>query len=189
MKRFLAFVLLLALLTLPALAENKEAKSAPAPAGEEMGGEYDEMVLPAIEALKGEWRRIYGEMVDGGMCGPDFTGYLEIKNTRVIRIRKVPYGSRGSAGETNHATETFGDIDYLVDFVIYSDYFGSTPYYEYVGLSDCVAVLRNGTIEVRQKNPLLLYRSRYYESDFSGIIEEIIDLNGAYNAVFHLLEE
>ncbi|MBQ6374478.1 MAG: hypothetical protein IJJ45_08340, partial [Clostridia bacterium] len=75
-------------------------------------------------------------------------------------------------------------------FLIYTDYFYSEPYYSYPGLASSVLVHRNGRLEVQKASNLFyLYRTRTYESDFSGIIEEIVDLNGAYNAVYRLLEE
>ena len=177
MKKLLSALLLLALLlsVQTCLAENKEKPASPA-----AGGEYDEIVLPAIEALKDAWREIYGEYPDMYL---GHTGYLEIKNTRILRIREDLSGAK-EAAET-----LFGDVDCLVEFMLYTDYYGSEPYYAGVGMYDCVALRRDGAVKALSKNPLEFYRSRTYDADYSGIIEEIIDLNGEYNAAYHLLAE
>ena len=179
MKRYLAILLMIVLLALSAPAALAETQAT---------GEYDAVVLPAIEVLKNEWRGIYGESAGAGMYGPGFTGYLEIKNTRVIYIKEDPHRTGELSGEEDAAAKFFGDMDYFVDFILYSDYMGSTPYYDNFGIYDCVVVKRDGTVEVLQ-NPLQIYRGRTYDVDFSGIIEEIVDLNGEYNAVYHLLWE
>ena len=189
MKKCLAVILLLAFLALPALAENKEAERASAPAEEKAGGEYDVIVLPAIEALRDAWRAVYTE---DGMADlyAGHSGYLEIKNTRIVQIREAPRKSFNETGEPDKATEVFGDIACVVEFVLAHDYFGSEPYYLINGTSaaECVLVRRDGSLEPA-RNPFVLYRAATYDMDFSGIIEEIVDLNGEYNAVCHLLEE
>lgn len=195
MKKHLIVLLLLVLL-LPehaGLAENRETTSPTfvrAEAEADTAGEYDGIVLQAIDALKDAWLEVYGKRANVYlMLSASFTGYLEIRNTRVIRIRENPHQIDETASESDIAADTFGNVDYLVEFIVFSEYMGSAPYYESTNMWDCVAVLRDGTFEAQGRNPLVQYRSRTGELDLSGIIEEIIDLGDEYNAVYHLLLE
>ena len=112
------------------------------------------------------------------------TGHLEIKNTRVITIAQNVSSNYNEASDKK-AQEYFGDVAYVVEFLILSDYLMTEPYYSFVGIYDHVIVHRDGTMEV-SRNPFDLYRTRTYLTDFTGIIEEIDDLRDAYNGVFSL---
>lgn len=107
------------------------------------------------------------------MGNVEYNGYFEIKNTRVIEI-----------GDTD--IELFKDIDYIVEFVLFTDYFGSAPYYSSIGISDTVVVYSDGTMEVPNMNLLTAYRSRYYSTDFSDIIKKVYDCKDKYNCVEYL---
>ena len=134
--------------------------------------EYDAVICRAMDVLVDSWSEIYEKT-------PDITDrYLEIKNTRVIKIKENP---------NEKFAEIFGDkeIDYIVEFILYSNYFDSAPYYSNIGREDCVVFFSDGEIDMIQ-NPLNRYRNTTYNSDFSDIIESIADLGPAYNHVFHL---
>ena len=85
-------------------------------------------------------------------------GYLEIKWTRVVR------------------------------FFLLSDYFGSAPYYGHAGIAEWVAFKTDGSFEVLKQDPISLYRSKTFETDFEPIIESISDRGSDFNQVFMLLE-
>lgn len=125
------------------------------------------IINDAIEELKSEWERIYDDSV------ADTDGYFEIKNTRLIEIG-------------NNDTEELKDIDYLVEFVLYTDYLGSAPYYSSVGLSDTVIVYKDGTMTVPSKNSLRAYSQRHYSYDYSDIIKDIFDYGSKYNCTEYL---
>ena len=127
------------------------------------GVNEDDMVIKATNVLKNHWEDLY----DDSIVKTD--GYFEIKNTRVINIK-----------ENN--TEEFENIDYIVEFVLYTDYFGSAPYYQNVGIDDTVVVHKDGTMEV-QRNLINLYRSKYYSNDFSNFIKSIDDYGDKYNCI------
>lgn len=144
--------------------------------------EADYDVNAAIDALKACWR---DEAYGFGPEGSD--GYLEIKNTRLVIIADEP-----KAGDENaqaHADELFGDVDCIVEFMLYSDMMGLAPYYQQAGNWTCVVIYEDGSMEVPMEHPFDAYRSRTYSLDLSGIVADAIDLNQAHNAVFRLLEE
>lgn len=125
-------------------------------------------VQKGIDALTAEWEEIYRD----GMYEGD--KHLEIRNARVVYI--------------NPDTEIaeFQDVDYIVEFILFTDYFGSGPYYENVGVYDSVKVYKDGTVSVEAINPLSVYRAINYITDFSDIIESISDYGNAYNQTIQL---
>ncbi len=145
---------------------------------------HAEAVEQAIEVLKAHWEQSYAET-------SDFTnGYLEIKNTRIIKIKDEPTTPDGDSTNTTLISQ-FGNVEYVVEFMLYSDYFGSSafgdkPYYTNISLDDAVVIYKDGSAEVRRQTPFEIYRSRTYSLDYSGIIEDIADLGSAYNAVYNL---
>lgn len=123
----------------------------------------DDFMLPAIEAIKAEWMELYE--ASGNMST---TKHLEIRDSRIIHIKE-------------NDTELFRNADYVVEFVLFTDYFGSAPYYSNAGMYDSVLVTRDGAITVNRANPFAAYRSRTFTSDFSDIIDSIEELGAAYN--------
>ena len=121
----------------------------------------------AISALAEQWEDIYDEA--------DISdGYLEIKNTRVIEI------------EPNNEEELFEDVAYVVEFLLFSNYYGAAPYYNSNVGNDCVLVYKDGSCKVSGMNIFMAYSSRTYEFDYSHLTEEIYDLGDNCNRVMHL---
>jgi len=126
---------------------------------------YSEEVEMAIAALKETWSEDFSFSNE--------KPYLEIKNTRIIFIKE-------------DTIDDFSQINYIVEFVLFSNYFGSEPYYENIGVNDSIAVYNDGSIEVCKKNPFMTYRSKTMENDFSDIIESLADLGAKYNQVLEI---
>ncbi len=123
----------------------------------------DDAVAKAVDTLKEHWKTEYKE------AGADTDGYFEIKNTRVINIKE-------------NTTEEFKNVDYIVEFVLYTDYFGSAPYYQSAGTDDTVVVYTDGTAKV-QSNLINQYRTKYFSNDFSVFLGSIEDLGDKYNCI------
>ena len=137
-------------------------------------------IAGAVEALKACW---YGEY----FFAENLPGYLEIKNTRVVRIAEKPKAADESMQP--YADEYFGGVDYIVEFMLYSDLLGMAPYYQETGNWDCVVVYKDGSMEVPVNHPFDDYRARTYSTDVSGMIDAVIDFSQEYNAVYYLMEE
>lgn len=127
------------------------------------GTDKNDIVSKAVSVLENHWEDLYED------SKVETDGHFEIKNTRVVNIK-----------ENN--TEEFKNIDYIVEFILYTDYFGSAPYYQNVGIDDTVVVHKDGTMEV-QRNLINLYRSKYYSNDFSDFIKSIDDYGDKYNCI------
>ena len=172
MKRILAILLML-LLCCAAHAQ---------PAGIEITEEQNVLVLQAVEALKAHWTQDYRQFQ------PGVEGYLEIKNTRIITIKDEPTGGALEAAD-KMAQADFGEIEYIVEFMLLSDYFGTGPaYYVNAAVNDHVVFYTDGSIAVT-KNLLNHFRARTFSNDFTGIVEETADLGAAYNETCYLLRE
>ena len=135
----------------------------------------DEIIHQAIKTLKDYWRtEIYN-----GMRSTSKNGYLAIRYTRVVYIKEdidLPY------------TEAMQNMVCFVEFVVLSDYMESAPYYEHVGQNECVGFYRDGTFSVIP-NPIVRYRSRSFNTDYSGIILSISERNAEFNCEFELLKK
>lgn len=135
----------------------------------------------ARDALLSYWTELYRADYYQG-----HTGYLEIKNTRVFTIADPVSSNDSLKANDQKAQEIFGDIACVVEFLILTDYYTAEPYYSFSGIYDHVLIMKDGTVKVSGSNPFQRYRTLTYLSDFSGIIRETRDLNGALNGVFTL---
>lgn len=126
------------------------------------GTDKNDIVSKAVSVLENHWEDLYED------SKVETDGHFEIKNTRVVNIK-----------ENN--TEEFKNIDYIVEFILYTDYLGSAPYYENVGIDDTVVVYKDGTMEV-QRNLINRYRNKYYSNDYD-FIKSIDDYGDKYNCI------
>lgn len=121
----------------------------------------NDMIVEATVYLEKYWKDIYE--YDG--IGD---GYFEIKNTRVIYMKE-------------NATEQFKDVRCVIEFELYTDFFGSSPYYSNASLYNNVIVYdKDGSMEVAS-NVINQYRNKTFVTDFSDFIESIVDYRDEYN--------
>ena len=131
---------------------------------------YGEKVQDALELVRLAWEEQaakYPEM----MPAP----YVDINNTRIVRLTDKPTDVL-----SGKSVEELEGIECIIEFMMLTNYFGDT-YPCNAGVYDSVVVHSNGKMEIQQSNLLNLVRARYYLTDYSGVIEEIIDLDDAYN--------
>lgn len=94
---------------------------------------------------------------------------IEIKNTRIIYI------------ENNTDIERFKDIDFIVEFVIFCDYYETNGKYPInPGTLDCVVVYKDGTMIASPRSPVQTYILQHYDTSLP-IIAEVNDLGTIYN--------
>ena len=176
MKKHRLLILLLAMVMvlsscslLPPSDPDEEDKAEVSETEEE--SEYADSVQKAMRKLKRAWKQEANEH-------PDFMSepFVEIKNTRIVRIKDDPVNVQNE----NEPVPEMEDVDYIIEFMIYSNYLGDT-YPRNINRLDSVAVYKNGTMEVMDMNILNGMASKYFITDFSGIIDEIIDLEDAFN--------
>lgn len=141
--------------------------------GESKSREHDSEIQTALTEIQKQWKSLYSET-------PEAEPYLEVKNTRLIFLRE---DREDTLEDTGMDEDYLAEADIIVEFVLFSDYMGSAPYYENIGIYDCVAFNRDGSIKVLDRNPFQLYRARTYNSDFSDIIESIEDCGSSYDQI------
>lgn len=134
------------------------------------GGEHRRMIKDAIAELEDYWADIYDDIEDDR----DIERYFEIKNTRVITLYRNDY-------------EELKDIEYIIDFVVYTDYYGIEGYYvdarcSASGEGGAVAVYRNGDMEV-VSNSLIIepYTDVTGRKPTEEFIKSVDDYGDKYN--------
>ena len=128
------------------------------------GNPHEEMIEEAIEELEDYWTDVYDEMEDNDM---ETDRYFKIVNTRVITLDKNDY-------------ELLEDIEYIVDFVVYTDYFGNGYYVTDMGSGTSVVVYRDGAMEVTH-DPIMRLCQHYYDYGIAEEVKSIDDYGDAYN--------
>jgi len=121
---------------------------------------HDVTVKKAIDLVVAAW----GEEYENHPV--ETSKQIQIKNTRLVVFRE-------------NSQQQLQDILYVVEFVIFTDYYGTAPYCVQVNRHNNVLVYRDGTMEVTE-NFLQSYFARTYKYP-TEYMEEIIDLEDAYN--------
>ena len=148
---FLSIILMINFVSCSSFVSNEEIK--------EPINAYDSVIKEAIDALKDEWKNHYEEH--------NGDGYFEIKNTRVIVIK-------------DNDNKYFDNIKYIIEFVLFTDYYGTSPYYSEAHILNSVIYYESGEIKPIN-NYLRLYSSKTFDYDYSKIIEIIVDCGSKYN--------
>ncbi len=139
---------------------------------------YADIMEKALNVLKEGWKAVYAKS-----SNPDATYKLDIRGARVIVIKD---------DLDEKAAVLFGQAKYLVEFLFYDDYHSSelslgsghnAGYMDHSGINFIVGVDRNKNMMLINNDLFRLYSGRYYDNDFSSIIEEVYDYHGQYNQV------
>ena len=153
----------------------EEDTAGPAPGSEQPGNDegnaYDEAVIKAIDLIRDAWQAEadeYPQMME--------KPYADIKNTRIIEIADKPV----NADMENKPVDELKDVDYIIEFMMLTNYFGDSLPVN-AGILDTVAVYRSGKMEVQKSNLLNALRAKYFMTDYSGVIDEIIDFGDTYS--------
>ena len=120
----------------------------------------------AIQELTAHWEIFYST--------PDVDyDYLEIRNTRVVTIKDT------AAQVTN--SDLFENVDYVVEFLSFVDYYGAAPYYQ--NTDDTVVFYEDGSCQLLGDSIFKLYSSATFAFDYSDIIDQVHDFGSAFNGV------
>ena len=141
--------------------------SLPVLAGEEA---YDEVITDALELIRDTWQKQADQYPDI-MSAP----FVDIKNTRIIDLADKPVDA-----ESQKPVEELEGIDFIIEFMMLTNYYGDT-YPCNAGILDTAAVYKSGKMEIPKTNLMNAIRGKYFLMDYSGVIDEIIDLGAEYN--------
>ena len=142
---FLSIILMINFVSCSSFVSNEEIK--------EPINAYDSVIKEAIDVVKDEWKNQYEEH--------NGDAYFEIKNTRVIEIK-------------DNDISVFKDVKYIVEFILFTDYYGSAPYYSEAVVSNVAVIYKNGNAEITG-DLFRRYSSATYSYDYSNIIKNIVD--------------
>lgn len=119
-------------------------------------------VEAAKKLLAEKWQTVYDE----SPFNVDNDRHLEVKHTRIVNIKETDI-------------EALENVDYLIDFILFSNYSGTAPYYNSVDLYDTVTVYKDGTMDC-DIDVFSTYIGTY-GIDFTGLIESIEDYGDQFN--------
>ena len=188
MKRLVAFLSVLMMLTASALAEMPDLSQLSAQelaalieqAQLELAQQEDKLIAKAIEQLKSYYKAEYEKYDD--YAGE---GYLEVIHTQVVYV-KDEIDVDESCWKS--AESTFGEVQSIVEFVVRDDWFYTAPYYYVTHGTISVVVAEDGTTKLLAQNLFNMYRGRTFSTDFSGIIESISDRGSEFNQSWKLMQ-
>ena len=153
---FLSIILMINFVSCSSFVSNEEIK--------EPINAYDSVIKEAIDVVKDEWKNQYEEH--------NGDAYFEIKNTRVIEIK-------------DNDISVVKDVKYIVEFILFTDYYGNAPYYSEAVVSNVAVIYKNGNAEITG-DLFRRYSSATYSYDYSNIIKNIVDCGGKYNLIEYL---
>ena len=117
--------------------------------------EQQEYLDRALEELRFFWADFYETDLEE-------YPYLEVKNARLIDIKEGQTGA-------------FENVEYVVEFMLLTNYQSSEPYYANAGVYDMVVFYTDGTVEVTN-NLFRIHSAATFDYDYTGIIESMEDL-------------
>lgn len=123
-------------------------------------GEIDK----ACEILGERWKEVYDESPFA--VGDD--RHLEIKNTRIVHIKDT-------------GLEELENVDYVIDFVLFTNYTGTAPYYTVSDFYNTVTVYKDGTMN--QDTDVFAIFTGAYGNDFEKLVKSVEDCEAEYNRV------
>ena len=144
-------------------------------------------VQDAINVLQAKWRSNFAtwnfEMRNRRQSdSASSDGTLKILNTRLL------YVDSNTANQELYE-EYFKDVKVIVEFELYSDDYGSAPYYVNVARDNAVWIMEDGSVQMGRFTIFELLRKlgSYDFSTFGDLFTRIIDLGSACNETFTLL--
>ncbi len=167
MKKFLSLIILL-LCACVLVACSEEARREKAVL-EIIGAEEKELVDEAVELIADTW----DDRFESLSAEREFPEYLEIKNVRLVHIEEAPEKFYSGCGK----------IEYIVEFVLFANHFGSdSGYYPLTNLDSEVVFYKDGTAEVAN-GTLTKYIGMTYDVYLEDFDIEVYDLGSLYNEV------
>lgn len=138
----------------------------------------DDIAESAIGALEAVWVNVYDDAAeyieqDGSFAVGREDRVIEIKGTRIIEIN----------GE---GTEAYKDIDYIVEFDLYSNRFRTSPYHVQEDIYNSVVVYNDGTVEASFKNILRSYADDFDSDMVIGLAREIHEMGDRYDRIIDI---
>ena len=167
MKRYLSLFLVF-LLTLGFMTACQKADPQPQNDPIEISQSDKKLIENALNILEDEWEVIAVE----DECN---NGYLEIKNTRIIHT------------DSNAISNALGvdGVESIVEFVIFTDYYGAAPYYYETQYMNNVVFFSDGSSSVLT-NAVQMYSSRTYDAALEKCSFTVKDCGSAFNQIFDL---
>ncbi len=131
--------------------------------------EYDEIMNNAISVLKEGWENVYTQRpIDNR------ENKIRIANSRIIEVKDT------------HEINEFQNIKSIIEFVVYSDYYGTQgKYYINAGIYDTVLVYKDGTMNFESQSLIKQYINMYIDTSLP-FISSVVEFDSSYNQTINL---
>lgn len=138
----------------------------------------NEAIKIATVALKETWIKVYNDIssaAEGDVFTPENLDdrKIEIKGVRLIKVN-----------ENN--IESYKDVEYIVEYVLYSNRYRTSPYYVREDIYDTVLVYKDGRAEVAFNNILKSYADMFELESVSKLVGEITYYDDEYDKIIDL---
>ena len=134
--------------------------------------EKEEYVKKAVKDVKKSYKKRFADTRD---TGKKTDGTVEIINTRLFMIN--------SNTSYPYYKEYFDGAKALVEFEIYSDYFGTAPYYTNAKPFMDILIMEDGSIDYCMGMRRII--SKTFDADLKDLFSECENFGSAFNETFH----
>lgn len=135
-------------------------------------------VEKSITALKETWNLVYDD-IDELVNNKTFSTSaaedrkLEIRGVRVIEINSQMH-------------ESYKDVEYIVEFTLYSNRYRTAPYYIPEDIYNTVLVYADGRYEVQLRSVFKTMADDFKNDTVIKLVKKVYDFNDEYNTVLDL---
>jgi len=150
--------------------------SKPKDAGDTETPEENSYIEKAIELVKDGWEKEYDrkdELDRENDYDTDAEHYVEILHTRIVYLK-------------DNDIEPFENVDFVVEFILYTDPYGSSPYYVNTWEQCSVNFYKDGSAELVDGNKITDYLLTTADMELSKILKDVVDFGTKYNRVLEL---
>lgn len=125
---------------------------------------HDARMQTARELVLQAWAKVYRDLPT------ETDGTVQIQSARLIILQDC---------DDKHS-KYLENVAYIAEFTVFTDYYGTAPYYVNAGMLDCVVFYKDGSAEVTRLNLLKSIQSSTFAFP-TAHIREVIDFGSTYN--------
>lgn len=138
----------------------------------------DSVVENSINALKETWTVVYNDIDDLVVSKTFDTSASEDRKLEIRGVRVVDINSE--------MHENYKDVDYVVEFTLYSNRYRTAPYYIPEDIYNSVLVYADGRCEVKLRNVFKTMADDFRNDTVIKLVDKVYDFNDEYDTVIDL---
>lgn len=132
----------------------------------------------SITALKETWTVVYNDIDDLVVSKTFDTGAPEDRKLEIRGVRVIDVNPEGN--------ENYKDVEYVVEFTLYSNRYRTAPYYIPEDIYNSVLVYSDGRCEVKLRNVFKTMADDFRNDTVVKLVEKVYDFDSEYDQVLDL---